>query len=155
METQYHETAGGVVVDATGRILVLERYVSRNGEVVHEIRLPKGHVDEGESHEAAAMREVGEESGYWQVEIVGDLGTAHSTFSFLGKRHERDEHYFLMRTNSGEYEETLFDAGSEEALFKVKWLAPTDAAAQMTFHSERAFVERAVKQLATEGNFSA
>ena len=150
METQYHQTAGGVVVDETGRILVLERDVTRDGGAVHEVRLPKGHVDEGESQAAAATREVGEESGYWKVAIVADLGTAQPTFEFCGKRHERDEHYFLMRAHSGERGETAFDANSEEALFTPTWLLPKDAVAQLTFDSERDFVARAVQHLARE-----
>ena len=50
--------AGGGVVVHDGRVLVLRRY-SRD-----EIRLPKGHVDPGETVQEAALREVREESGY-------------------------------------------------------------------------------------------
>jgi len=37
--------------------------------------LPKGHVEDGESHREAAVREVHEETGVW-ARIVGDLGDA-------------------------------------------------------------------------------
>jgi 8-oxo-dGTP pyrophosphatase MutT (NUDIX family) len=148
METKYHDTAGGVVVDESGRILVLERDVARAAGTLHEVRLPKGHVDEGETHEEAAVREVGEESGYWKVTVEADLGTAHTRFTFHGIQHERDEHYYLMRAQADARGETDFDEGSEEALFTPTWLAPGDALARMTFDTERDFVGRAIKHLA-------
>ncbi len=149
MDAEYHKTAGGVVVDEGGRVLVLERDVPRNGATVHEVRLPKGHIEDGETVEAAAMREVGEESGYWMVEILADLGVKRSTFEFRGKRHERDERYFLMRTEAASRGETRFDAGSEEALFTCAWLAADTAEARLTYESERAFVAEARRFLKT------
>lgn len=35
---------------------------------------PKGHIDEGESDEAAARREVEEETGLENLELIDDLG---------------------------------------------------------------------------------
>ncbi|MBP8129519.1 MAG: NUDIX domain-containing protein [Candidatus Hydrogenedentes bacterium] len=148
MKTKLHTTAGGVVVDAVGRILTIERDVERDGRSVHEVRLPKGHIDPGETAEAAAMREVGEESGYWGVEIVADLGTAHSEFDFRGKRHVREERYFLMRLVNAENLGQRVHAGSEEALFAPHWLDPAEAEARMTYPSEREFVRRARERLA-------
>ncbi len=142
MDTRYHETAGGVVVNAAGDVLVLEREVERNGARVQEVRLPKGHIDPGETPEAAAVREVAEESGYTRVEIVADLGTARSEFTHKGRHHVRDERYFLMRLTD-EARGTPAPTGAEEALFVPRWLAPADAEAAMTYASERDFVARA------------
>ena len=50
------------------KLLVLER--PARGEV----RLPKGHVEPGEAPREAALREVREEAGYADLEIVADLG---------------------------------------------------------------------------------
>lgn len=147
MKTKSHATAGGVVVDAAGRILVIERDVERDGRIVHEVRLPKGHIDPGETPEAAALREVGEESGYWEVEITGDLGTARSEFDFRGKHHVRQERYFLMRLLRDENRGQRVRPGSEEALFAPHWLDPAEAEARMTYPSEREFVQRARERL--------
>ncbi len=147
METQHHETAGGVVVDAAGRLLVIERDVVRGGRMVHEVRLPKGHIDPGESPEAAAMREVGEESGYWDVAIVADLGEATSTFCHAGRRHIRRERYFLMRLTNPKRGAPAFTPGSEEVLFRPAWRDPQAAERSMTYPSEQDFVRRAQKHL--------
>jgi 8-oxo-dGTP pyrophosphatase MutT (NUDIX family) len=144
MKTRYHKTAGGVVLNAAGQVLALERHVEREGRPVHEIRLPKGHIDPGETPEQAAMREVCEESGYCQVEIIADLGTAQSAWDLKGKHHEREERYFLMRLTADTRQAQSFGPGSEEALFEVRWMALAQAAESMTYESEREFVRRAM-----------
>ena len=49
------EAAGGIVVDSVGRWLMIHR----NGRW----DLPKGHIEEGESCEICAAREIAEETG--------------------------------------------------------------------------------------------
>jgi len=146
MKTKHHRTAGGVVIDRAGRVLVLEREVERGGAVVHEVRLPKGHIDAGETEEQAAVREVCEESGYCGVEIIADLGEGRSEFTFRGEAHVREERYFLMRLVD-ETRRAPAPSHGEEALFTANWLAPETAAAQLTYPSERMFAERAAAWL--------
>src|SRR5690606_16612824 len=54
--------AGGVVFDRDGRVLVL-------GHVDGAWVFPKGHIEEGETSQAAALREVREEAGV-RAELV-------------------------------------------------------------------------------------
>ena len=72
-------SAGGLVIDARGRI-ALVRQRSRRGR--WQWTLPKGRMDRGETVEAAALREVYEESGL-RADIVRPLvlhdGRAHYT----------------------------------------------------------------------------
>lgn len=44
-----------------------------NRPTIDGFDLPKGHMDDGESTIKAALREVGEETGYWNVEIIDDV----------------------------------------------------------------------------------
>lgn len=138
--------AGGVVVDKEGRVLLIERDVVRDGKIVHEVRLPKGHVDEGESHKLCAKREVGEETGYWDVEIVADLGFDESEFDFENQHIFRTEHYFLMTTDPEKRGEPQ-PSGYEEQLFKPTWVDINTAKEILTYPSERHFVERAINYL--------
>jgi len=142
MDSVYHRTAGGVVLDESGRVLTLVRTVERDGAPVHEVRLPKGHADPGETEEAAALREVGEESGYWSAVIVADLGEAVSEFNFRGEHHVRTERCFLMRAAAAQRGEPC-PGFAEEALFQPVWQPPTEAEDAMTYASETAFVRRA------------
>jgi len=124
--------AGGVVVEDE-RVLVL-RWPSRD-----EIRLPKGHVEAGETVLEAAMREVSEESGYSRLEIEADLGSQRVEFDDEGRRVVRTERYFLMRL-AGEAERP---SDSGEAKFDPVWLTWDEALEVLTFEAERNWVRRA------------
>ncbi|HOK09482.1 MAG TPA: NUDIX domain-containing protein [Candidatus Hydrogenedens sp.] len=134
--------AGGVVIDRNVNVLVLERDVLRDNGWIHEVRLPKGHVDKDETHEQCAKREVGEESGYWNVDIIADLGYDQSEFVFNGEQIIRDEHYFLMQGDAKQPCKPC-PTGEEEARFKPMWV-PIDKAEEMiTYPTEKRFVRRA------------
>nr|WP_290665287.1 NUDIX domain-containing protein [Ardenticatena sp.] len=149
--TRFYRAAGGVVLDAQGRVLLLERDVERDGRLVHEVRLPKGHIELGEDDRSAALREVCEESGYCDLDVLADLGKQRTTFTFRGDHIVRDEHYFLMRVRSPERRAPQAVHG-EEALFRVRWATSLDEAARLlTFDSEREFVRRAARWLEGEG----
>ncbi|RME85426.1 MAG: NUDIX hydrolase, partial [Caldilineae bacterium] len=117
-----YRAAGGVVIDEQGRVLLLERHVQRENTSSHEIRLPKGHIEKGESAAQAARREVGEESGYWGVAIMADLGENRVEFELRGRQIRRRERYFLMRlTDARRGEPRPSHPNAEEALFRPLW----------------------------------
>jgi 8-oxo-dGTP pyrophosphatase MutT (NUDIX family) len=141
-------TAGGVVLDAHDRVLVIERDVIRDGRPLHEVRLPKGKVESGETDEQAAVREVGEESGYWELTIVADLGEQEVTFERNGCQTIRRERYYLMRLTSNHWAGQRVDPHKEEALFTPRWLPSLDDAAQLlTYPGEQAYALRAKRCL--------
>lgn len=143
-EIRRYRTGGGVVLDARGALLLLERHVPREEGLRHEIRLPKGHIDEGETAEEAGRREVCEESGYCALEILADLGTSEVRYQFRGARYEREERYFLMRLQREERQPPQVHEGSEESLFEVRWASGFDEAEQLlTYEPEREVVRRA------------
>ena len=134
-----YQAAGGVVVDSSGRVLLIERTI--NG--VHEIRLPKGHIDPGEAAEAAARREVCEETGYCDVQILRDLGWATIAFETAETRVVRDECYYLMALVSDRRQPPHFQT-VDEALYSNRWASSFDEAeALLTFDGEQAVVRRA------------
>jgi len=141
----YYRSAGGVVLDAADRVLLLQRDVKRGDALVHEVRLPKGHIEKGETPQQAALREVCEESGYCDLQIIADLGEAHAAFDYKKKHVERDERYFLMRLASDEQQAPQpTSAHSEEALFSTMWADSLTAAEELlTYETEKAFASRA------------
>ena len=143
VEMLRYKTAGGVVLNGRGEMLALARTVVRNGESVDELRLPKGHIDPGETDEQAALREVGEESGYWKTAIIADLGVARSSFKLDGVCYERDEHYYLMRLQD-EVRGAVQPVSKEEALFQPRWLSLSDAPGLLTYATEKEFASRAL-----------
>ena len=61
-------SAGGVVLNGKGQVLV----VNQRGR---SWSLPKGHIEEGEDPLSAARREIYEESGIRELQLVRFLGT--------------------------------------------------------------------------------
>jgi 8-oxo-dGTP pyrophosphatase MutT (NUDIX family) len=145
MKQREYRAAGGVLVDDAGRVLLIERDVLRAGKCRHEIRLPKGHVEAGETDAEAALREVCEETGYCTTEIAADLGEQTTEFVVDGTQVRRLEHYYLMRLLDPTPGRPLFDSSNpEEARYLTRWVASLPAAeAQLTYDSERAFIARA------------
>ncbi|MCX7671892.1 MAG: NUDIX domain-containing protein [Anaerolineae bacterium] len=140
-----YRAAGGVVLDEHDRVLLIERVVWREGRQVHEVRLPKGHVEPGETDEQAALREVCEETGYCGLRIIADLGEDITRFVRNGRPVHRCEHYYLMRLVDPQRGAPSFDSpAAEEALFRPLWAADlAEAEQQITFESERRFIRRA------------
>ena len=66
--TKYTISAGGVVLNQKGEVLV----VNQRGT---SWSLPKGHIDHGEDAFTAAKREIYEETGISELEIVKGLGS--------------------------------------------------------------------------------
>jgi 8-oxo-dGTP pyrophosphatase MutT (NUDIX family) len=143
MHLREYAAAGGVVLDAEGRVLLLERWIERWGEMKHEIRLPKGHVEPGETDEEAAVRETCEESGYCAVEIIADLGASFTAFTTPREHVGRRERFYLMRLTSTLPPQPNHQ-GAAEALFRNIWAADLDEAERLlTFDSEKLFAARA------------
>jgi len=89
-------SAGGVVVrlDAGRPLFLLIRDSYRNWG------FPKGHLEAGETADAAAMREVAEETGLGDLRLRGEIETIDWYFRFRGRLIHKVCHFFLMETES-------------------------------------------------------
>ena len=87
-------SAGGVVT----RVVNRDIYVALVREVGRQnFLLPKGGVEVGESLENAARREIEEEAGLTELELMHELGVRERlTYE---KKFWSKTHYFLFRTN--------------------------------------------------------
>ena len=93
------ESAGGVVVDREGRVLLVSQYGT-------SWSLPKGHLEEGETPLEAARREILEETGVSRLELVRPLGSysRHRLGADGGEDPSelKTIHLFLFRTDAEE-----------------------------------------------------
>jgi len=134
-------SAGGVVLDGEGRVLV----VSQHGT---SWSLPKGHVEPGEDALAAARREIYEESGVRQLELVGELGSY--TRHRIGRDGGEDEselktiHLFLFHTN--ETALAPVDAENPEA----RWVERRRVAEALTHPKDRQYFLSIIEKVEDE-----
>jgi 8-oxo-dGTP pyrophosphatase MutT (NUDIX family) len=103
--------------------------------------LPKGHVEEGETTEQAAVREVEEETGI-SGRITARLGSVEYTFTAQGRRIHKRVHHFLMEAVAGE----LSDADVE--VTEVAWVPLDEITGRLAYAGERRLAQRAAQLLA-------
>lgn len=103
------EAAGGLVLNPLREILFIYRRDSWD--------LPKGKIDEGESIESAALREVKEETGLEEVHIVMPLQTTYHVYRLKRKRILKKTYWFVMNAAK----QTLIPQ-TEEDIEKAIWI---------------------------------
>ncbi len=84
--------AGGVVI-VDNKFVAIER----NGIP----DLPKGHIEKGESPEVAALREVEEETGITDLEIIQELPATWHCYLLNDQWTVKKTSWYLMKTASG------------------------------------------------------
>ena len=102
--------------------------------------LPKGAVTEGETSEAAALREVREETGL-EARIVRPLDTIEYFFRAGDTLIQKRVDFYLMEYVGGELEPQLSEVDA------VEWVELSAALLRASFESERKLLEMALRQL--------
>lgn len=105
--------AGGLVFNGKGEVLMIFRRGSWD--------LPKGKIDKGETPEAAAVREVQEETGLAQLSLGPHLLDTWHTYEMNGKRVLKTTHWYRMATN-----ETNLVPQQEEDIEQAVWVSLAD-----------------------------
>jgi 8-oxo-dGTP pyrophosphatase MutT (NUDIX family) len=105
------------------------------------LALPKGHPEQGESAQDAALREVREETGL-EATPVEKLGDIRYWYARDGDRVLKIVSFFLLRYRSGRLED--HDHEVEEAL----WIPLEEAPARLAYRGEKDIAETALSRLA-------
>lgn len=96
---------------------------------------PKGAVEEGESEEEAARRELAEETGLHELEYIDDLGTyereASSTDAGLQK--VKRIHLYLFAAPAGAVLAPTLE------IAEARWVPAREVAATLTIPKDQAF----------------
>ena len=132
-------SAGGVVFRTEGseRLYLLIRDSYQNWG------FPKGHLEHGEQPEAAALREVREETGLSAIELRARVDTIDWHFRFRGRLIHKVCHFFLMEAGDGATEPQR-----AEGITACKWARYDDAAKLISYENARSVLARAHAQLA-------
>ncbi len=134
-------SAGGVVVNRRGRVLV----VNQRG---NSWSLPKGHLDPGETLLEAAIREIHEESGIWKLSLIHYLGSYERArigkFGGEDRSETKELHFFLFTTTQSKLNPVHAHDHPE-----ARWMTLTEAGYMLTHPADRDFIGRQLKAIQT------
>jgi 8-oxo-dGTP pyrophosphatase MutT (NUDIX family) len=140
LRTATATSAGGIVVRHQEGAPELVVGMRRRERDIVTWTLPKGTPQAGESREATALREVGEETGL-EVAITGPLDSIRYTFMQRGTRINKTVHYFMMIPTGGDL------SRHDHEFERVRWVRFDDAHSLLTFETERLLVDKAAAAL--------
>jgi 8-oxo-dGTP pyrophosphatase MutT (NUDIX family) len=109
-------------------------------------QLPKGLIDEGETEQIAALREVREEAGI-ETEILEKIETVEYWYvgDNWGKgrvRFHKLVHFYLLRYVAGDV------ADHDHEVSEARWVKIEDAVRMLAFKSEKDVAEKAARMIA-------
>ncbi len=134
-------SAGGVVVRNREVIVVVP--VRRDAQGRKVLALPKGHPDGDETPEAAATREVREETGV-TAELREKLGDVHYHYERRGRRIAKRVAFYLFDFGSGDL------ADHDHEIEEARWMPLEEAAEALSYEGERSIVARALRRIASD-----
>ena len=130
-------SAGGLVIDFSGsKGLLIGRLDQKD---VNRERLlwslPKGHIEEGETPEQAAIREVKEETGI-DSEISRELGVIDFWFMAGGKRIHKTVHHYLFKEVGGALAPQVTEVD------EVRWFPLEEIVTLLAYPDEKKLIAR-------------
>ena len=131
--------AGGIVV-ADGKFVSIVRHGIPD--------LPKGHIEQGETPEVAALREVEEETGISNLKIVKDLPSTWPCYLEHGQWTLKRTYWYLMSTT----ESIQAKPQTEEGITEIKLIGneEVDGFIKNTFRSISEILGKDLRQIITK-----
>ena len=135
-------TSGGVIFrrDKDGGVEIL---LIQDGK--DRWTIPKGHIEEGETAEQTTIREIGEEAGLKNVEVLGWLGKIHFRYRRLDKLVLMTTQIYLVRA-IGDTD----DIQKEEWMNGIKWFKFNDALEAIEYEDIGKLMLLAMKRIRQE-----
>ncbi|MBP0959094.1 MAG: NUDIX domain-containing protein [Oscillospiraceae bacterium] len=128
---QYEKSCGAIVYrkfHGNTEILLIKHVNSGHWS------FPKGHVEEGETEEETALREVKEETG---IDILVDTSFRETVQYYPRKDTQKVVVYFLGKARNYDF------VPQEEEIAAIKWVEIGNAAAMLTYENDKTIVAKA------------
>lgn len=133
MEKQF--SAGGIVVrDDNGSLEVL-LIKDRFGRWTW----PKGHIEKGESSEEAAVREITEETGLKDIQVLEKVGEQEYSFTLGNRGISKKVDVFLLKARGDEELEV-----QTAEIDKAVWFTAAEAIETIGYEGSKAILEKAI-----------
>ena len=125
-KTNFEFSAGGIVQD--GDKVLMVKVENLEGQKIWTF--PKGHIEEGETSEAAGLREVQEETGF-RCEILSPFDKIQYWYKRGRKLTKKSVVWFLMKPleKTGEHD--------PEEILETKWMTIAQAENVARYQSDK------------------
>ena len=128
MSTELETSYGGVVLKGDELLVITPAGKRVTG-------LPKGGMEQGETPEEVAAREVREETGV-VANVLKPLGDVRYTYRRGGRKVRKTVHFFLCEYVRGS------TADHDHEVENARWIALSSARDALSYPGERALIER-------------
>ena len=108
--------------------------------------IPKGHIEEGETAQQTARREIGEEAGLKEVDVLGWLGKIHFRYRRIDKLVLMTTQIYLVRAKGDTNK-----IQKEEWMNGIKWFTFQDALDAIEYEDIGKLMLLAMKRIRQEG----
>ena len=122
-------SAGGVVYRRAGG----QTYFLVIRDSYQNWGFPKGHIEDGEAPDRAALREVAEETGLRLLELHSAIDTIDWHFRFRGRPIHKVCHFFLMESLDARTKPQV-----DEGITACQWATYDEAARLLSYENARA-----------------
>ncbi len=141
-KVKFEISAGGVIYKKNGNEVEVALIGLKNGKVW---ALPKGHIEEGESVEEAARREVAEETGL-RGKVIDKIDKIEYWYRWPDENGEKVTHHKIVYFYLMEYEEGSTEDHDWE-VEEVRWFPIDEAIRTATYKNERRILEKAKEMI--------
>ncbi|MBI5332958.1 MAG: NUDIX domain-containing protein [Candidatus Aenigmarchaeota archaeon] len=130
-------SAGGIVYRRTGKKI----YILMITDPSNKSAFPKGLIDSGETPETAALREVKEETGLHDLEIIEPLGAIKFFYTWKNEKILKSVHFFLMKTDEKKFTPQLDEIKS------AQWVELEKVLEKSGYKNQKPLIKKAVKAI--------
>ena len=109
------KAAGGLVQNENNKLLMIFRRGKWD--------LPKGKLDDGETLEQCAVREVEEETGLTKIKLLAPLLTTFHTYHEGSKFILKESYWYNMKVDGKQ----LLQPQTEEGILETRWVSTKEA----------------------------
>ncbi len=120
-------------------LVALMARFNRGGKL--EWCIPKGHLEQDETSEQAAIREVFEETGL-EAQIIQHLGEVNYQFIQDGSKISKTVHVYLMQQTGGELS---FDKDPHKEASELEWVQVSELLARLSHGNEKRIAKLAIE----------